>query len=87
MHHVRIGEVKEFFQRYQSEGLLVVEKMVSCEGFLGGGLSKDLASRVKSEEEFQAWVDLMVRLAEDEEETESTLGMADHLLVVARKLG
>lgn len=61
-------------------GGLAVERVVGCEGFLGGGLSAGLGGDDSSV--FQCWVDLCLREAEKEE----AWGASDHLLVVARKV-
>jgi SAM-dependent methyltransferase len=62
------------------EGKVEVERVVSCEGFLGFGGAKTLAGL--SDEEMEKWVDVVMRSAEDRE----TLNSADHLLVVLKKV-
>jgi len=80
MHHFHVEEIRDMFQRVSSSSGLSLERLVACEGFLGGGLSAPLSEL--SEEEFQEWVRVILRFAEDP----SALGSADHLLAVARKL-
>ncbi|KAG2416277.1 hypothetical protein HFD88_007492 [Aspergillus terreus] len=59
---------------------LRLERLVSCEGFLGGGL----ASKINELEHgaYERWVDVVLQFAEDQ----NILGNADHLLAVARKI-
>lgn len=61
-------------------GGLAVERVVACEGFLGGGLSAGLA--VDDADVFQCWVEMCLRDSEKEE----AWGASDHLLVVAKKV-
>ncbi|GIJ83047.1 hypothetical protein Asppvi_001564 [Aspergillus pseudoviridinutans] len=58
---------------------LQLERLVSCEGFLGGGLASKLGEL--QDDAYERWVDVVLRFAEDP----NTLGNADHLLAVARR--
>lgn len=60
-------------------GLLEVERVVGCEGFLGGGLSEGLEG--DGESGFEIWVETCAAVAEREE----MWGASDHLLVVAKR--
>lgn len=80
MHHFHVEEIRGLFQRVSSTSGLSLERLVACEGFLGGGLSARLGGL--TEQEFQEWVHVILKFAEDP----SALGSADHLLAVARKL-
>ncbi|KAF2022000.1 S-adenosyl-L-methionine-dependent methyltransferase [Aaosphaeria arxii CBS 175.79] len=61
------------------EGKVEVERVVSCEGFLGFGVAKELAKLTDGER--RTWVDVVMRSADRMECRNS----ADHLLVVMRK--
>lgn len=56
-----------------------VERVLSCEGFLGSGGAKGFAGL--EEVEMERWVDVVMLSAERKE----TLNCADHLLVVLHK--
>jgi hypothetical protein len=58
---------------------LELERLVSCEGFLGGGLASKISEL--PDDAYERWVDVVLRFAEDE----NNLGNADHLLAVARR--
>lgn len=59
---------------------LAMHRMVGCEGFMGGSLSKHLVGL--SGEEYKAWVDVIVDTAEDPH----VLSASDHIVVCAEKL-
>lgn len=61
-------------------GKVEVERIVSCEGFLGFEGAKALKGL--NEAEMEKWVDVVMGSAEEAE----TLNSADHLLVVLRKV-
>lgn len=67
------GELTSF------EGQVIVERMLSAEGFLGFHGAKGLANL--SQDEIDRWVDVVMLSAGDEE----ALNCADHLLVVLRR--
>ncbi|KAL5365840.1 S-adenosyl-L-methionine-dependent methyltransferase [Aspergillus floccosus] len=75
-YHSTPEDVKAIFMAVPE---LQLERLVSCEGFLGGGLS----SRISELEQgaYERWVDVVLRFAEDQ----NILGNADHLLAVARR--
>ncbi|KAH7067976.1 S-adenosyl-L-methionine-dependent methyltransferase [Paraphoma chrysanthemicola] len=62
------------------QGEVIVEKTVSCEGFLGSAGAKVIATL--NDEEANRWVDVVMKSADAVE----TRNSADHLLVVLRKL-
>lgn len=76
--HVYPGKLGEELK--DVEGKVKVEKVVSCEGFLGFDGAKGLAEL--GVEERERWVDVIMHSAENPE----VLGAADHLLVVLKKL-
>jgi S-adenosylmethionine-dependent methyltransferase len=77
-YHVGGNEVRGLFQKV-GEPSLSVERVVGCEGFLGGGQSAEI---VRSENKvFEKWLKLVLDFAECEE----VLGASDHLLVVAKR--
>lgn len=80
MHHFHVEEIRDLFQRVSSASRLSLERLVACEGFLGGRLSANLSGL--GDQEFQEWLHVILQFAEDP----SALGSADHLLAVARKL-
>ena len=68
-------------------GMLKVERVVGCEGFLGGGLSLGLGNgggdgAEDGEVTFERWVDICEEVADREE----MWGASDHLLVIAKKV-
>jgi S-adenosylmethionine-dependent methyltransferase len=80
MHHFHVEEIRDLFHRVSSASRLSLERLVACEGFLGGRLSASLSGL--DDHEFQEWLHVILQFAEDP----SALGTADHLLAVARKL-
>lgn len=80
MHHFHVDEIRDLFQHVSSTSRLSLERLVACEGFLGGRLSASLSGL--DEQEFQEWLQVILQFAEDP----SALASADHLLAVARKL-
>jgi S-adenosylmethionine-dependent methyltransferase len=60
---------------------LEVQRVVACEGFLGGGLAKNLEKGL-SDDEYDAWIKIVMESAEDQH----VLCAADHLLVVVKKV-
>lgn len=85
MHHAHVSGIKELFRIV--DGLCVsqhavcisLNRIVPCEGFLGGGLSSKLVTL--SQKDYELWVDVVMQFMGDEE----LLGNADHLLAVAEK--
>jgi SAM-dependent methyltransferase len=75
-YHASPAEVREIFKSIPE---LQLERLIACEGFLGGGL----ASKINGLDEisYEKWVDVVLRFAEDP----SILGNADHVLAVARR--
>ncbi|KAL3492144.1 S-adenosyl-L-methionine-dependent methyltransferase [Aspergillus germanicus] len=75
-YHANTEEIKEMVG---STPGLQLERLVACEGFLGGGL----ASKINGLDDiaYEKWVDVVLRFAEDP----SILGNADHVLAVARR--
>jgi SAM-dependent methyltransferase len=85
-YHTNAKEAGELF--WEVDGLLrargapglTLNRVVACEGFLGGGLAGKLGAL--SPEAYERWVDVVVQSSEDEE----LLGNADHLLAVAERV-
>ncbi|RDW87863.1 hypothetical protein BP5796_03557 [Coleophoma crateriformis] len=77
-YHVDAKELRGLFGKVRDPELLV-ERVVACEGFLGGGLSATIIRSGKHV--FEKWVQLVMDPAEREE----VLGASDHLLVVAKR--
>jgi len=77
-HHTHPEEIQQLFEKVSKNGL-TVQKTLGCEGFLGGGLSKHLNGLTT--EEYQAWVDIIMQVAEDP----YLLSAADHIVVVAKR--
>lgn len=88
MHHVKsVGEIKELFREFEARGEIKIEKIVSCESFLAGGLGKGL--KELTNEEWEAWQKVLVHFAtevDDERDSVGGAGMGDHVLVVMKKL-
>lgn len=59
---------------------LKLERIVACEGFLGGGLSSKICA-LEDEAAYEVWIDILPVYAEDTH----VLGAADHFLDVARR--
>lgn len=78
-HHVHPDDISGVFEGVDGPKL-IVEKMVACEGFLGAEQAERLNGL--SDEEWKAWVDVLVRFAEDR----CVLGASEHVLAVARKM-
>lgn len=80
--HVHPNEILGLFEEVNTvEGSrLHVEKMIACEGFLGAEQAERL--NALSDEEWKAWVDVLVRFAGDR----CVLGASEHVLAVARKM-
>lgn len=76
--HVHPADLLEEFLAFRDQ--VNVEKVLSCEGFLGSSGAKDLATM--NEDEMKRWVDVVMLSADRAE----TLNCADHLLVILRKL-
>ena len=83
-HHVLSTDISALYERVNAadssievERHLVVERMIACESFLGGGLSSGL--RNLEQEEFEKWVDLAWKFCEN-----TDVGTADHLLAVSK---
>lgn len=76
--HMDVGEIRGLFEKV-GEPKLEVKRVVGCEGFLGGELSKGLDGL--GEEEYETWVDVVWDMAGDR----SVLGASDHMLVVAKR--
>ncbi|KAJ5605034.1 hypothetical protein N7510_010188 [Penicillium lagena] len=85
MHHTHVSEIKELFRMV--DGLCAAQqavgislnRIVPCEGFLGGGLSSKLVTL--PQKDYELWVDVVMQFTDDE----ALLGNADHLLAVAEK--
>ncbi|KAL3443139.1 S-adenosyl-L-methionine-dependent methyltransferase [Aspergillus insuetus] len=75
-YHASPAEVREIFEAIPQ---LQLEKLVACEGFLGGGLASQINEL--DDNAYEKWVDAVLRFAEDP----SILGNADHVLAVARR--
>jgi hypothetical protein len=58
---------------------ITLNRIVPCEGFLGGGLSSQLVTL--PQKDYELWVDVVMQFTDDE----ALLGNADHLLAVAEK--
>jgi hypothetical protein len=58
---------------------LELERLVACEGILGGGLASKISEL--QHDAYERWVDVVLRFAE----YQNILGNADHLLAVARR--
>ncbi|OBT61638.1 hypothetical protein VE03_08854 [Pseudogymnoascus sp. 23342-1-I1] len=83
-HHTHREEVRALFgmcvgREGDERVRLEVQRMVACESFLGGGLSAKLNGL--DEEAFRPWLEIALEAAEDPD-----VGIADHLLVVAKKV-
>ncbi|CEL03833.1 hypothetical protein ASPCAL04973 [Aspergillus calidoustus] len=76
-YHANPAEVRKIFESIPG---LQLERLVACEGFLGGGL----ASKINQlpDDAYEKWADVVLRFAEDP----SILGNADHVLAVARRV-
>lgn len=84
MHHTTIPQIRELLLRAQervknAQNSFAVEKMISCEGFLGFQHASHLAKL--DDQAFSLWLNVILETAEDE----TTLGCADHVLVILRK--
>ncbi|KAJ9663079.1 hypothetical protein H2198_001071 [Neophaeococcomyces mojaviensis] len=88
MHHSQLGEIKQLFADLNGrdgsgEGkarvCLTIERIVGTESFLAGKMDEQL--RKLTEHEFQEWVSVSLKFAENEE----IAGSADHVLVVVKK--
>jgi S-adenosylmethionine-dependent methyltransferase len=77
-HHTHPVEIQELFGKVAQTGV-TVQRMVGCEGFLGGDLSKHLSKL--SEDEYKMWVKFVMDTAEDSH----VLSASDHIIVVAQK--
>ncbi|KAJ5808624.1 hypothetical protein N7474_009893 [Penicillium riverlandense] len=85
MHHTHVSEIKELFRTV--DGLctaqhtlgIILNRIVPCEGFLGGGLSSKLVTL--PQKDYELWVDVVMQFTDDE----ALLGNADHLLAVAER--
>lgn len=75
--HVHPADLLEEFVAFRDQ--VGVEKVLSCEGFLGSSVAKGIAAL--NEDEMKRWVDVVMLSADRAE----TLNCADHLLVVLRK--
>lgn len=75
--HVQPADLSKEFAAFREQ--VDVEKILSCEGFLGSGGAKGFAAL--DEAEMKWWVDVVMLSADRVE----TLNSADHLLVVLRK--
>jgi hypothetical protein len=75
-YHANAEEIKEIVG---STPGLQLERLVACEGFLGGGLASKIHEL--DDDAYERWVDIVLRFAEDP----SILGNADHVLAVARR--
>jgi SAM-dependent methyltransferase len=75
-YHANPAEVGEIFESIPG---LQLERLVACEGFLGGGLASEINQL--PDDAYEKWVDVVLRFAEDP----SILGNADHVLAVARR--
>lgn len=78
-YHTDPVEIRGLFAKAQGE-VLRLERLVACEGFLGGGLSTGL-DKVEGEA-YEAWVDLVMGYVEDP----YVFGAADHLLAVSQRV-
>lgn len=84
MHHTTIPQIRELLsdvkKQCQTAGdSFTVEKMISCEGFLGYQHALHLADL--DDEAFSRWLEVVLQTAGDE----TTLGCADHVLVILKK--
>jgi S-adenosylmethionine-dependent methyltransferase len=77
-HHTHLAEIQQLFNKIGNSSL-AVRKLVACEGFLGGGLTKHLVGL--GEDEYRAWVDITLATAEDPH----VLSASDHIAVVAER--
>jgi S-adenosylmethionine-dependent methyltransferase len=75
--HVRPADLQQELLSFN--GQVHVEKVLSCEGFLGSSGGIGLATL--SEADMKRWIDVIMRSADHAE----TLDCADHLLVILRK--
>ncbi|KAL2835871.1 S-adenosyl-L-methionine-dependent methyltransferase [Aspergillus pseudoustus] len=75
-YHASTAEVKEVFESVPG---LQLERLMACEGFLGGGLASKINQL--TDDAYEKWVEVVLRFAEDE----CILGNADHLLAIARR--
>ncbi|EFR00835.1 hypothetical protein MGYG_03839 [Nannizzia gypsea CBS 118893] len=82
-HHVDVGDIRGLFNKLQRNGLANtrLERLVGCEGFLGGGLGA--AINLNDAETYEAWVDVLARYSMDPH----VLGSSDHIVAVARRDG
>lgn len=78
-HHSHPFEIRRLFEKVEYPRL-DVQRMIGCEGFLGGGSRKGLNGL--NEGEYEAWVDVVWDNAEDE----SALSASDHIVVVAKRI-
>ncbi|KAJ0423220.1 S-adenosyl-L-methionine-dependent methyltransferase [Aspergillus carlsbadensis] len=76
-YHTNPAEIKKMFDSVPE---LQLERLVACEGFLGGGLASNINEL--ADEAYEKWVDAVLRFAEDP----SILGNADHVLAAARRV-
>ncbi|THC98240.1 hypothetical protein EYZ11_002242 [Aspergillus tanneri] len=85
MHHTHASGIKKLFETVNGPCVtqfgvgISLDRVVPCEGFLGGGLSSKLATL--SPEAYEQWVDVVMQFVDDE----ALLGNADHLLAVAQR--
>jgi SAM-dependent methyltransferase len=75
-YHASPAQVRGIFESIPQ---LQLERLVACEGFLGGGLASKI--NALDDNAYEKWVDVVLRFAEDP----SILGNADHVLAVARR--
>ncbi|KAF3479807.1 uncharacterized protein GIQ15_06783 [Arthroderma uncinatum] len=81
-HHVDVGEVQGLFNKVQDRKVvdIVLEKLIGCEAFLGGGLAANMD--LNDSETYEAWVEVLVRYSTDIH----ALGASDHIAAVARRI-
>lgn len=77
-YHTHPAGIRGLFEKVENPRLALL-RMVGCEGFLGGGLSKNLNGL--SEDAFEAWVAVVWENAEDP----TVLSSSDHIVVVAKR--
>jgi S-adenosylmethionine-dependent methyltransferase len=75
IHHAKLQQ-----ELFAFGGQVTLEKVLSCEGFLGSSGGIGLATL--SETDMKRWIDVVMRTADHTE----TLNSADHLLVILRRV-
>ncbi|OAL69405.1 hypothetical protein A7D00_6524 [Trichophyton violaceum] len=82
-HHINVGDIRGLFDKLQRNGLanIRLERLIGCEGFLGGGLGATI--NLNDAETYEAWVDVLARYSMDPH----VLGASDHIAAVARRIG